>query len=268
MNLLSKRIVNLSGVLCGAMIILLAANVRGYCQENYEIQVYGSETQAPSTTMVELHSNFTINGANEPENGTVPTDHAEHETVEITQGITPWFEVGGYLFTNIHSGYGWQWVGDHIRPRVRAPEDWQWPVGASLSIEFGYQRAQYSADTWTLEVRPIIDKQMGGWYISLNPSGGFTFKGPDRPNGFDFSPDFKIAYAVTPVIDLGIEDYADYGPLDHFNEIDQQQHQIFPTIDLNIAPEWEINAGVGVGLTPTTDHLIAKLILGRRFGGN
>ena len=29
-------------------------------QENYEIQVYGSETMKPGRTMVELHSNFTI----------------------------------------------------------------------------------------------------------------------------------------------------------------------------------------------------------------
>ena len=51
-----------------------------------------------------------------------------------------------------------QWVGDHIRPRVRVPESWRWPVGVSLSTEVGYQRAVYSPDTWTWEIRPIVDK--------------------------------------------------------------------------------------------------------------
>ena len=30
---------------------------------------------------------------------------------------------------------------------VRVPESWKWPVGVSLSLEIGYQRAVYSPDT-------------------------------------------------------------------------------------------------------------------------
>src|SRR5579884_2391969 len=91
-------------------------------QDNYEIQVYGSDTVAPKNTMLELHSNFTVNGS-KPLAGsqytaddTYPTNHAEHETVEITQGLTSWSEVGFYIFTSERSGQGIQWVGDHIRP--------------------------------------------------------------------------------------------------------------------------------------------------------
>lgn len=50
-----------------------------------------------------------------------------------------------------------------------------------------------------------------------------------------------------------------------FDPLSQQQHQIFPAIDLNIAPQWEINFGLRVGFTGCTDHLIAKMILGYRF---
>jgi hypothetical protein len=62
------------------------------------------------------------------------------EPIEITQGWTPWFETGFYLFTSIQPGGGWEWVGDHIRPRIRAPESWHLPVGLSLSTEIGYQQ--------------------------------------------------------------------------------------------------------------------------------
>src|SRR3989442_1129939 len=31
----------------------------------------------------------------------------------------------------ILSGNGIQWVGDHIRPRVRVPKEWRWPIGLS-----------------------------------------------------------------------------------------------------------------------------------------
>ena len=67
-------------------------------QGNYEIQVYGSETVAPRTTMVELHSNYTAVGLRETPDGTQPANHAIHETVEITQGLSDWSEVGFYIF--------------------------------------------------------------------------------------------------------------------------------------------------------------------------
>jgi hypothetical protein len=36
-------------------------------------------------------------------------------------------------------------------------------------------------------------------------------------------------------------------------------------VDLNVSPDWEINFGVGWGATRSTDHLIIKAIIGRRF---
>jgi Universal stress protein family len=116
-------------------------------QENFEIQVYGSETVAPGTTMVELHSNVAARGTTRAENGVVRSQGAFHETLEITQGWTSWFETGFYVFTSIQPDSGWEWVGDHIRPRIRAPESWQLPVGLSLSTEIGYQRRSFSTDT-------------------------------------------------------------------------------------------------------------------------
>ena len=100
--------------------------------------------------MVELHSNYTIDGFKAAPNslytadGTFPTNHAEHETSELTEGITSWSEVGFYVFTNASAETGYQWVEDHIRPRVRTPDSWRLPVGLSISTEVGYQRARFS----------------------------------------------------------------------------------------------------------------------------
>jgi hypothetical protein len=234
-------------------------------QENFEIQVYGSETVAPSTTMVELHSNVAARGTTRTENGVVRSQGAFHETLEITQGWTPWFETGFYVFTSIQPDSTWEWVGDHIRPRVRAPESWHLPVGLSLSTEIGYQRRAFSTDTWTLEIRPIIDKQWGPWYVSFNPVFGRAIKGENAGRGFEFTPNFKIGYDITSKISAGFEYYGALGPVTGFDRFKEQQHQIFPVIDLNLGPEWEFNAGVGVGLTPNTDRLIVKMILGYRF---
>ena len=234
-------------------------------QDNYEIQVYGGETVPPGTTMVELHSNFTAKGSKTTADGLEPTHHAEHETIEITQGITDWFETGFYIFTSIQPEGGWEWVGDHIRPRVAIPGSWHWPVGLSLSQEFGYQRRKFSADTWTWEIRPIIDKKIGRWYLSFNPTFDRSFHGPSVRDGMVFSPNVKIGYDFTKKITGGIEYYGSVGPATEFDPFRLQQQEIVPAIDLNLSPKWEVNFGLGVGITGATDHLIAKTIIGYRF---
>jgi hypothetical protein len=242
-------------------LIARTANAQG----NYEIQVYGADTVAPKNLMVELHSNFTPEGQKNTIDGVYPTNHQEHETLELTEGITNWSEVGFYVFTSEQDGHGVQWVGDHIRPRVRAPDSWHLPVGLSLSTEIGYQRTQYSPDTWTWEIRPIIDKTLGRWYFAVNPALERTFHGPDVNLGLGFSPGAKVSYDFTRVVSAGLEYYADYGRLGSFDTLHNQQQQIFAVTDLNVSPAWEINIGVGVGPTAATDHLIVKGILGRRF---
>ena len=55
-----------------------------HAQANYEIQVYGAETVSPQTLMIELHSNFTVDGQKQTLDGVYPTQHQEHETIELT----------------------------------------------------------------------------------------------------------------------------------------------------------------------------------------
>ena len=105
-----------------------AASLRA--QGNYEVQVYGSELVPKGVTMVEIHSNFTASGTKGVVDGVLPTNHAVHETLEITHGFNEWFETGFYQFTSIQPDGSWKWVGTHIRPRFAVPERYKLPVGA------------------------------------------------------------------------------------------------------------------------------------------
>jgi hypothetical protein len=247
------------------LLAIIGLSLPANAQGNYEIQVYPYETVERGHTMVELHNNFTFQGSKSTADGTLPTNHQWHETIEITHGFNDWFETGFYIFTSAQNSQGWDWVGDHIRPRVRIPKKWNWPVGLSLSNEIGYQRRKFSTDTWTWEMRPIIDRQIGRWYLSFNPTLDRSFHGPGVNQGVIFSPNFKFSYDFTRKIAGGIEYFGALGPVTDFDPVSQQQHQIFPTIDLNLSPKWEVNFGLGVGVTGSTDHLIAKMILGYRF---
>jgi hypothetical protein len=234
-------------------------------QENYEIQVYASNTMAKGLTMFEVHSNYTFNGSKLIEDGVLPTNHVFHETIEITHGWTPWFETGVYFFNTLGSDGRSGYVGSHIRPRVAAPATWNWPVGVSISFEFGFQKAAYDANTTTLEIRPIIDKQFGNLYVALNPTLEKSFVGPESNLGFIFSPNVKLSYSVSKVVAIGPEYYGSTGPFFHYYNSSDQQHQIYLATDLTFNPAWEFNAGYGWGLTNSTDKSVFKLILGRRF---
>jgi hypothetical protein len=239
--------------------------LQGFAQENYEIQVYGSETVAPGTTMLELHSNYTTGGTTLPVNGLYPTHHMLHETVEVTHGFNGWFEVGFYFFNSIGNNSRTGYVGSHIRPRVRAPESWHWPVGVSLSAEFGFQKLQYSEDNWSLEIRPIVDKTLGKWYLAFNPTFEKAIAGLDGSSGFIFSPNVKTNYKLSKVWAAGFEYYGSLGNIFKLLPYKLQGNQLFAAADVDFSPDWELNFGYGWAFTKAADNGIAKVILGYRF---
>ena len=233
-------------------------------QDNYEIQVYPSETMAPQTLLTELHSNFTVEGSTTTQFGMLPTQHQEHETIELTEGINDWSEIGFYIFTAEQSGHGVQWVGDHIRPRVRVPPRWHWPVGVSFSTEFGYARAAYSNPTWSWQIMPIVDQTIGRWYWSVNatmvwdvhvvpPPAGSTPQQTQAyyknvaPQGVTFGPAATLTYAPSKYCNFGVEYYSYYGQWGNFVSAHNQQQQIFPVVNLFVSPKWEINIRRGLG---------------------
>ncbi len=245
------------------LLLLAAFSLRA--QDNYEIQVYGAETMEKGHTMVELHSNITLSGSKlVSDEGELPTNNVIHETIEITRGWTTWFETGFYIFNSIGSDGRTAYVGSHIRPRVAVPDSWKWPVGLSLSLEFGFQKSAFSASTSSLEIRPIIDKKWGGLYLAFNPTVDKSFAGLGDNDNYIFSPNFKASYDVSKVVALGVEYYGSTGPFFHYAPINEQDHQFFLATDLNFSENWEFNAGIGHG-SQETDHAIFKVILGRRF---
>ena len=247
-----------------ATLLLLSLFLSASSQDNYEIQVYASPTMDKGSTIFELHSNFTFNGEKNIVEGVRPSSHSLHETLEITHGVTKNFEIGFYLFTNYTGSYGYKVIGTHIRPRITVPEKWKWPVGVSLSTEFGYQRKEYSSDTWSVEIRPIIDKQFKNFYIAFNPTFGIGLKGVSTDHTPGFQPNIKTSWTFHKVA-LGLEYYGDMGQLNQVPALSQQSHALFIVADLYVDPKWEVNLGPGFGLTKATDGFVFKVLVGRRI---
>ena len=242
-----------------ATLLLALAAVPAAGQDNYEIQVYPGLTVPPGVTMLELHSNFTSRGSD----GAFGSNHALHETIELTHGFTDFFEIGFYHFMSVQATGGLQYVGNHIRPRLAVPERLKWPIGLSLSQEIGYERRDFSGgDDWTWEVRPIIDQKIGRVYWAFNPTLGFVLSGPNKGGGPAFEPQAQVGFDLTEKINVALEYYGTTGK--PFQETEQY---LFPALNLDFGPDWEFNLAAGIPLNAGTDRVAFKMILGRRFGG-
>ena len=177
-----------------------------FAQGNYEIQVYGAATVEPKTTMFELHSNFTIDGEKEVIDSVYPTNHQEHETLKISC---------------------WAWTSCPRLAFMFSPASRMATAGNGSATTFVHgcaylihgtgrwglvcrPRSATSArhilpDTWTWEIRPIIDKSAGRWYFAVNPAFERTLHGPDVNQGFQFAPAVKVSYDFTKVVSGGVE---------------------------------------------------------------
>ena len=248
-----------------AFAALLFLPVAASAQDLFEIQVYPYDTVGPRQTMVELHMNFFPSGTKDAAPGEFANHHQFHLTAEITHGLNQYVELGWYLVTAYVPGVGPKFAGARIRPRFRLPEEWHLPFKISVSTELGFNKHQFEANTMTLEIRPILEREFGRWYLSFNPTIAQALRGPDSGEAPSFEPGFKVSYEATKKVNPGIEYYAETGPITHFASAHDQHHLIFPTLDLNVSPDWELNFGVGRGLTGTSEHWLVKWIIGRRF---
>lgn len=127
------------------------------------------------------------------------------------------------------------------------------------------QRRQFADNPWTYELQPILDKKIGRWYVGFNPTFDRVQHGADVHRGWEFSPNAKVSFDFTKKIAGGLEYYGGLGPATEFYPLNRQYHQFFPSIDLDLSPKWELNFGVGWDPNHANDHMIVKIILGRRF---
>lgn len=61
---------------------------------------------------------------------------------------------------------------------------------------------------------------------------------------------------------VGVEYYSNLGPFSGFLPLDQQEHYLFEVFNLLSIPHFELNAGVGEGLTDGSNRLVFKAIVG------
>jgi hypothetical protein len=245
---------------------------RALAGDPFEIQVYDATANPPGVPGLELHlNNWTIR----PDSAlTTPPEYPLagqfHATLEPSLGITPFWELGAYVQMALRTDSGGttaDWAGAKLRSKFVTPPGWDahWRLG--LNLELDYLPPGYDASRWGGEIRPIVAWQDPDWLLAFNPIVDQSFAPPGASQGPDFEPALKIARTVGAGRDLalGIEYYATLGPFSSILPWRDQQQQIFEVLDVLSIQRFELNFGVGEGLSAASEGVVIKAILGYSF---
>jgi hypothetical protein len=224
-----------------------------------EIQVYNAEIAKVGEWTVQQHLNYAINGRKVPDfpGGLVP-HHALNGTPEFAYGITNWWEFGFYVPWAIDNRGNFHSDAAKIRTLFVTPDAEKREFFYGVNFEFAYSTRVFSETRFNAEIRPIIGWRKGDYELIVNPivDVGFGSKGD-----VSFAPAARFAKKVVENFQVGIEYYTDLGPLQHFLPLKEQEHNVYAVVDFTVGG-WDVNFGVGYGLTPGSDRLMTKLIVG------
>jgi hypothetical protein len=231
----------------------------------FEIQVYDGTANAPGDPGIELHLNDWATGNREAAPPEAALHGQFHATLEPSLGLLPFWEVGAYLQGAVRTDDGVvDWAGAKVRSKFVTPAsfDAHWRLG--INLELSYLPPVYDHDRWGSEIRPILAWHSDTWLFVLNPILDQPLAGADASQGPSVEPAAKVARTVGAVA-LGFEYYATLGPVAGILPLREQQHQLFEVLDLVSIQRFELNFGVGEGLTPASAGVTVKAILGYEF---
>ena len=196
--------------------VALAAG-RAVAFDPFEIQVYDGTADAPGEVGLEVHLNR--------------HHDATHLTFEPSAGVTPFWELGGYL--QFQQGH---YEGVKLRSKFVVPGG----ALGSLRLGINFEIALEPGARWAGEIRPIVAWEDSRFLLAINPNLSFPAS---------FEPGAMAKVKLGPIA-AGLEYY---GSL-------PDEHYLLAAVDLIPIKHLELNIGFGAGSAP-----VGKMILGYVF---
>jgi hypothetical protein len=230
-------------------------------QATDEIQVYNAGIAAPGQFTIQQHLNYVPLGIkNPPFPGGLVSNGSINGTPEFAYGVTDWWEVGLYLPFAIQDQ---QFLSDSFKLRTLfvSPRADQRSLFYGVNFEVSNTTPKFSQSRFELEIRPIIGIRNADYELIVNPIVDIAF---GRYGEADFAPAARVARNLGHDLFVGLEYYADFGEIGNFAKLADQQHTLFAVTDFKLGI-FDVDFGVGYGLTPASDRWVVKTIVGYAF---
>jgi len=255
----------------GLIALVFAASATTSFGQTDEIQVYDAVIANQGKFNLMIHDNFTPDGRKTPLfPGGVESNHALVGAAEWAYGVLPWFEQGLYLPVYSFSRHdGATFNGFKLRELFVVPHAADRKLFYGVNFEFSVNQKEWDPRHYTSEIRPII-----GWHfkptdgscwkqvdIILNPNMDTSFIGGLK--SLDFTPETRVAYNLSSTWTVAAEEYADYGPFRQIYSAGNQFQQIWAVVDRRSNKWVSVEAGIGFGLTSSSDKVTLKLMVSR-----
>jgi hypothetical protein len=235
---------------------------RARATDPFEIQVYDGTANAPGEPGLELHLNHVFAGLKTADAPELPQNHQSHMTLEPSLGLLPFWELGGYFQTALRADGTFDYAGVKLRNKFVTPEGWHPHARLGVNLEVSLLPEHYDRSRWGGEIRPIAAWEDERWLFAVNPIVDLSFASPGASDGPSFEPALMAKVKVGGKVAFGVEYYASFGPIAKPDVWSAQEHYVYEAFDLLAVPHFELNAGVGEGLTSGSNGFVAKLILG------
>lgn len=244
---------------------MVAAFVAGATQpctalalDAFEIQVYDGTADAAGGMGLECHVNDVVRGSTTAAPPELAQNHQAHFTAEPSYGVTSFWELGAYLQTALRPDGTFEFAGAKGRSKLVTPPSWSTTRRLGLNVEISDLPRQYEAQRWGLELRPIVAQDLGRFSFAVNPIVGIPLTGGPAT----LEPAAQALFVIPELASFGLEYYADLGAITGFSPVRVQAHYLFEVANLLRIKHFELNVGVGEGLTSSSNPFVAKLILG------
>jgi hypothetical protein len=249
-----------------ALIAALAWSAPALAVDPFEIQVYEGDINQPLQAGLELHGNVAVPRSGQIDASGLPRESLLRVTFEPSFGLLEWWELGAYFqlaLDEIGDTRG-HFGGFKLRSKWIVPRRLTGNFILGLNVEIGRGAALFDDSDWDTEFRPIVVWTQGRWMFAGNPLVGWVVSGPDRGLRPDLEPAFKIRWDTGLQFGAGFEYYSGLGRLGQTDSAERQEHFVYMIADLVDAP-FDLNVGIGRGLTGVTSAWTFKTILGVGF---
>jgi hypothetical protein len=229
-----------------------------------EIQVYLDDMTKPGNFGEDFHNSFVCSGSTlSAYPGALPDEHMYRFTPEFYYGLSDTLEIGLYVLTTTAPGGVPNFDGNKLRLKYIAPHDDAEGVFWGANFEIGETSLRVAEDPWNAEAKGIVGYRSGNWLVAANLNLDWGVSGPvNIPVSLDI--DIKLAYKAGADYRLGFETYSEIGPLKSLGRLDQRSQMLYGVLDADIG-KFDLNAGIGRGLTAQSDRWVIKFIVGMHF---
>src|SRR5262249_47198994 len=116
---------------------------RAWAVDPFEIQVYDGTANDPLQAGLEVHLNTVASGIASAPPPLLPADRQTHLTFEPSFGMTPWWEIGGYLQTTLRGDGHFDYAGSKVRSKLVTPPGWHEHVRLGVNFEISMLPSAY-----------------------------------------------------------------------------------------------------------------------------